>query len=113
MILIRTAASVMEAAVLLCCIDAVMLERIHYGGFLVVGANADFPFRLCYLVGTFVELDTQLVPHLGNVEGVNIETILFFDIGLDNGIGGNRASIFVEVFHIHNKLNILPSFFQP
>ena len=98
---------------LLCFIDAVMLERIHYGGFLIVGADADFPFWLYYLVGTFVKLDSQLVPHLGNVKGVNIETILFFDIGLDDGIGSNRASIFTEVFHIHNKLNILPSFFQP
>ena len=109
----NTAASVMEAAVLLCLVDAVMLERIQYGGFFVVGANADFPFRLCYLVCAFVELDTQLVPHLGNVEGVNIEAILFFDIGLDDGIGGNRACIFAEVFHIHNKLDILTSFFQP
>ena len=74
---------------LLCIVDAVMLERIHYGGFLVVGANADFPFWLCNLVGTFVELDTQLVPHLGNVEGVDIEAVLLFDIGLDDGIGGN------------------------
>ena len=94
-------------------VDAVVMECIHNGGFLIVGADADFPFRLCHLVRTFVELNSQLVPHLGNVEGVNIETILFFDIGLDNGIGGNRASIFVEVFHIHNQLNILPSFFQP
>ena len=89
MILIRTAASVIEAAVLLCFVDAVVMECIHYGGFLVVGANADFSFWLCYLVGTFVEFDTQLVPHLGNVEGVNIEAILFFDIGLDDGIGGD------------------------
>ena len=58
----------MEAAELLCSVDAVMMERIHYGGFLVVGADADFPFWLCYLVGTFVELDTQLVPHLGYTE---------------------------------------------
>ena len=42
----------MEAAVLLCIMDAVMLERIHYGSFLVVGADADFPFRLYYLVRT-------------------------------------------------------------
>ena len=74
-------------------IDAIMMERIQYGSFFVIGANADFPFWLCYLVGTFVELDTQLVPHLGNIEGVNIEAILLFDIGLDDGIGGNRASI--------------------
>ena len=103
----------MEAAALLCLVDAVMLERIQYCGFLVVGANADFPFWLCYLVRTFVEFDTQLVPHLGNVKGMNIEAILLFDIGLDDGICGNRASIFAEVFHIHNQLNILPSFFQP
>ena len=90
-----------------------MLERIHYGGFLVVGANADFPFWLLYLVGTFVELDSQLVPHLGNVEGVNIETILFFDIGLDNWVSCDRASIFPQIFDVHNQLNILPSFFQP
>ena len=61
------AASVMEAAVLLCLVDAVMLKRIHYSGFLVVGADADFPFWLCNLVGTFVKLDAQLVPYLGNV----------------------------------------------
>ena len=79
----------MEAAVLLCLVDAVMLERIQYCGFFVVGANADLPFWLCNLVGTFVELDSQLVPHLGNVEGMNIETILLFDIGLDDGVGGN------------------------
>ena len=90
-----------------------MLERIQYCGFFVVGANADFPFWLCFFVRTFVELDTKLVPHLGNVEGVNIESVLIFDIGLDDGIGGNWASIFAEVFHIHNQLNILPSFFQP
>lgn len=90
-----------------------MLERIQYCGFFVVGANADFPFWLRYLVCAFVELDSQLVPHLGNVEGVDIEAILLFDIVLDDGIGGNRASIFAEVFHIHNQLNILPSFFQP
>ena len=86
---INAAASVMEAAVLLCLIDAIMLECIHYGGFLVVGANADFPFWLCNLVGTFVKLDSQLVPHLGNIEGVDIEAILLFDICLDDGIGGN------------------------
>ena len=74
---------------LLCLIDSVMLERIQYCGFFVIGADADFPFWLCYLVGTFVELDTQLVPHLGNIEGVNIEAILLFDIGLDDGISGN------------------------
>ncbi len=68
---------------------SVMLERIQYCGFFVVGANADFPFWLCYFVRTFVELDTKLVPHLGNVEGVNIESVLIFDIGLDDGIGGN------------------------
>lgn len=85
----KTAASVMEAAVLLCLVDAVVMERIQYGSFLVVGANTDFPFWLCYLVRTFVKLDSQLVPHLGNVEGVDIEAILFFDIGLDDGIGGN------------------------
>ena len=90
-----------------------MLERIQYCSLFVVGADADFPFWLCNFVGTFVELYTQLVPHLGNIEGMNIEAILLFDIGLDDGIGGNRASIFVEVFHIHNQLNILPSFFQP
>ena len=74
---------------LLCLVDAVMMECIHYGGFLVVGANTDFPFWLCYLVGTFVKLDSQLVPHLGNIEGVDIEAILLFDICLDDGIGGN------------------------
>ena len=74
---------------LLCLVDAVMMERIHYGGFFIVGANADFPFWLCYLVRTFMKLDSQLVPHLGNVKGVNIEAILFFDICLDDGIGGN------------------------
>ena len=79
----------MEAAVLLCLVDAVMLECIQYCGLFVVGANADFPFWPCYLVCTFVELDTQLVPHLGNVEGVNIEAVLFFDICLDDGVGGN------------------------
>ena len=78
---------------LLCFIDAVMLERIQYGSFFVIGANADFPFGLCYLISTFVELDSQFVPHLSNVKGVNIEAVLFFDIGLDDGIGGNRASI--------------------
>ena len=74
---------------LLCLIDAVMLERIQYCGFFVLGADADLSFWLCYLVSTFVELDTQLVPHLSNIEGVNIETILLFDIGLDDGVGGN------------------------
>ena len=94
-------------------VDAVMLECIQDCGFFVVGANADFPFWLRNSVGTFVELDAQLVPHLGNVEGVDIEAVFLFDICLDDGIGGNRASIFAEVFHIHNKFNILPSFFQP
>ena len=98
---------------LLCLVDAVMLECFQYCSLFVVGTNADFPFWLCYLVCTFMELDTQLVPHLGNVEGMNIEAILLFDICLDDGIGGNRASIFAEVFHIHNQLNVLPSFFQP
>ena len=98
---------------LLCSVDAVMMECIHYGGFLVVGADADFSFWLFHLVCTFVKLDSQLVPHLGNIEGVNIEAVLFFDICLDDGIGSNRASIFAEVFHIHNQLDILPSFFQP
>ena len=74
---------------LLCLIDAVMLERIHYGGFLIVWADADFPFWLCNLVGTFVKLDTQLVPHLSNVEGMDIEAVLFFDICLDDGISSN------------------------
>ena len=74
---------------LLCLVNAVMLERIHYGGFLVVGADADFPFWLCYLVRTFMKLDSQLVPHLGNIKRVNIEAVLSFDIGLDDGIGGN------------------------
>ena len=85
----RTAASITEAAVLLCFVDAIMLERIHYGGFLIVGADADFPFWLLYLVGAFVELDSQLVPYLCNVEGVNIEAVLFFDICLDDGVGSN------------------------
>lgn len=98
---------------LLCLVDAVVMECIHYGGFLIVGADADLSFWLCYLVRTFVELDSQLVPYLGNVEGMDIEAVLFFDICLDDGICGNRASIFAEVFHIHNKLDILPSFFQP
>ena len=74
---------------MLCLIDAVMLERIQDCRFFVVGADADLSFWLCYLVGTFVELDTELVPHLGNVEGVNIESVFLFDIGLDDGIGGN------------------------
>ena len=74
---------------LLCSVYAVMVKRIHYGGFFVVGADADFSFWLCYLVRTFVEFDTQLVPHLSNVEGVNIETVLLFDICLDDWIGGN------------------------
>ena len=98
---------------MLCLVDAVVMERIQYGSFLVVGTNTDFPFWLCYLVRTFVKLDSQLVPYLGNIEGVNIEAILLFDICLDDGIGSNRASIFAEVFHIHDQLNILPSFFQP
>lgn len=98
---------------LLCFIDAVVMKCIHYGSFFVIRADADFPFRLCYLVRTFVELNSQFVPHLGNVEGMNIEAIPLFDIRLDDGIGSHRASIFAEVFHIHNKLNILPSFFQP
>ena len=79
----------MEAAVLLCPVNAVMLERIHYGDFFVIGADADFPFWLCYLVRTFVKLDSQLIPYLGNVKGVNIEAVLFFDICLDDGVGGN------------------------
>ena len=79
----------MEAAALLCSVDAIMLERIHYGGFLIVGADADFPFWLCYLVGTFVELDTQLVPYLSNVKRMDIEAVLLFDICLDDGIGSN------------------------
>ena len=74
---------------LLCSVDAVMLECIQDCGFFVIGADADFPFWLCYLVGTLMELDTQLVPHLSNVEGVNIEAVLLFDIGLDDWIGGN------------------------
>ena len=74
---------------LLCSVDTVMVERIQYGGFLIVGADAYFPFWLCNLVGTFVKLDSQLVPHLGNIEGVDIEAILLFDICLDDGIGGN------------------------
>ena len=69
--------------------EIVMIERIHYCGFFVIGANTDFPFWLCDLVGTFVELDTKLVPYLGNVEGMNIEAVLLFDIGLDDGVGGN------------------------
>ena len=85
----KPAASITEAAVLLCSVDAVMMECLQYGSFFVIGTNADFPFWLCYLVGTFVKLDTQLVPHLGNVEGVDIEAVLLFDIGLDDGIGGN------------------------
>ena len=85
----KPAASITEAAVLLCSVDAVMMESLQYGSFFVIGTNADFPFWLCYLVRTFVELDTQLVPHLGNVEGMNIEAIFFFDICLDDGIGGN------------------------
>ena len=85
----KTAASVMEAAVLLCSVDAIMMECLQYGGFFIVGTDADFPFWLCYLVRTFVKLDTQLVPHLGNIEGVDIEAVLLFDIGLDDGIGGN------------------------
>ena len=44
MILITTAASVMEAAVLLCLVDIVMMECTHYGGVLVVGADADLPY---------------------------------------------------------------------
>ena len=40
----QTAASVMEAAVLLYLVDAVVMERIHYGGFFVIGADADLPF---------------------------------------------------------------------
>ena len=79
----------MEAAVLLCLVDAVMLECFQYCSLFVVGTNADFPFWLCYLVCTFVEFDAELVPHLGNIKRVNIEAVLFFDIGLDNGIGGN------------------------
>ena len=85
----NTAASVMEAAVLLCSVDAVMVERIHYGGFFICGANADFPFRLRYLVGTFVEFDSQLIPHLSNVERMDIKAVLFFDICLNDGIGCN------------------------
>ena len=85
----KPAASITEAAVLLYSVDAVMMECLQYGSFFVIGTNADFPFWLCYLVGTFVKLDTQLVPHLGNVEGVDIEAVLLFDIGLDDGIGGN------------------------
>ena len=74
---------------LLCSVDAIMMECLQYGGFFIVGTDADFPFWLCYLVRTFVKLDTQLVPHLGNIEGVDIEAVLLFDIGLDVGIGGN------------------------
>ena len=85
----KPAASITEAAVLLYSVDAVMMESLQYGSFFVIGTNADFPFWLCYLVGTFVEFDTQLIPHLGNIEGVNIETILLFDICLDDRIGGN------------------------
>ena len=44
MILITTAASITEAAVLLCFVDAVMMECAHYGGFLAVGAGADLPY---------------------------------------------------------------------
>ena len=44
MILITTAAPITEAAVLLCFVDAVMMECAHYGGFLTVGAGADLPY---------------------------------------------------------------------
>lgn len=74
---------------LYCLYYSKISQCIHYGGFLIVGADADFPFWLRYLIRTFVELDTQLVPHLGNVEGVDIEAVLLFDIGLEDGIGGN------------------------
>ena len=40
----NTAASVMEAAVLLCFVDAVVMECAHYGGFPTVGAGADLPY---------------------------------------------------------------------
>jgi len=39
-ILITTAASITEAAVLLCFVDA----GAHYGGFFTVGAGADLPY---------------------------------------------------------------------
>ena len=42
--IVNTAASITEAAVLLCFVDAVMMECAHYGGFLTVGADADLPY---------------------------------------------------------------------
>lgn len=72
-----------------------MLYRYRNAGthpglrFFVVGAYANLSLWLCCLVRTFVEFDTQLVPHLANIEGVNIEAVLLFDIGLDDGVGGN------------------------
>ena len=74
---------------LLYSVDAVMMECLQYGSFFVIGTNTDFPFWLCYLVGTFVELDTQLVPYLSNVKRMDIEAVLLFDICLDDGIGSN------------------------
>ena len=42
--IVNTAASITEAAVLLCFVDAVMMECARYGGFLAVGTGADLPY---------------------------------------------------------------------
>ena len=71
-----------------------MLKSIQDGSFLVGGADADLSFRLLHLVVSIVELDTQLVPNLGNIEGVDIEAIFLFDIGLNVVIGCDIADVF-------------------
>ena len=71
-----------------------MLKGIQNGGFLIVGANADLSFRLLHLVVSIVELDAQLVPNLGNIEGVDIEAVFLFDIGLNVGIGCDKTCAF-------------------
>lgn len=81
-------------AALLCFVNAVMLKGIQDGGFLVVGADADLSFWLLHLVVPIVKLDTQLVPHLGNVEGVDIEAVFLFNIGLNVGIGCDETRVF-------------------
>ena len=90
-----------------------MIKGIQDGGFFVVGANADLSFWLLHLVVAFVELNAQLVPHLCDVERVDIEAVFLFDIGLNVRIGSDKASILSQVFDVDRQRNILRSFSNP
>ena len=90
-----------------------MPKGIDDGFFLVFGAHTWIPFTVPFLTVGFMHLYSILCPDLCQIESVNIEPILFFDIVQNNSVCRNNSSRIIQDFSINRNANSTLSVFAP